>query len=82
LADGASFRAVYIALAANLVIAAAKLIAGLLSRSSAKLSEAAHSLADSLNEVFLGISLRRAPRSRYDTSVGPRAKLMEQSHRS
>ena len=62
LADGASVRTVFIALAANLVIAIAKLIAGLFSGSSAMLAESAHSFADSLNEVFLGISLRRARR--------------------
>jgi cation diffusion facilitator family transporter len=62
LADGASARTVFVALAANLVITVAKLIAGLVSGSSAMLAEAAHSFADSLNEVFLGISLRRARR--------------------
>jgi cation diffusion facilitator family transporter len=62
MADGASVRTVYIALAANVVIAVAKLVAGLLSRSTAMLAEAAHSFADSLNEVLLGISLRRAVR--------------------
>ena len=62
LADGASVRTVFVALAANIVIAVAKLIAGLLSGSTAMLAEAAHSFADSLNEVFLGISLRRARR--------------------
>jgi len=62
LADGASARTVFVALAANIVIAVAKLIAGLLSGSTAMLAEAAHSFADSLNEVFLGISLRRARR--------------------
>jgi cation diffusion facilitator family transporter len=62
LADGASARTVFVALAANIVIAAAKLVAGLLSGSTAMLAEAAHSFADSLNEVFLGISLRRARR--------------------
>jgi cation diffusion facilitator family transporter len=53
---------VFVALAANTVIAVAKLIAGLISGSSGMLAEAAHSFADSLNEVFLGISLRRARR--------------------
>lgn len=48
------------ALAANVVIAVAKLAAGLLSHSSAMLAESAHSLADSLNEVLLGISMHRA----------------------
>ncbi|MFR9755747.1 cation diffusion facilitator family transporter [Streptomyces sp. TR06-5] len=51
---------VYVALAANLAIAAAKVVGGVLSGSSALLSEAAHSVADSLNEVFLLASLRRS----------------------
>ena len=62
MADGGSLRTVLIALAANVVISIAKLVAGLLSRSTAMLAEAAHSFADSLNEVLLGISLRRARR--------------------
>ncbi|HLH22073.1 MAG TPA: cation diffusion facilitator family transporter [Chloroflexota bacterium] len=56
---GESLRTVRVALAANLLVAAAKLAAGLLSGSAALLAEAGHSLADSVNEVFLGISLRR-----------------------
>src|SRR6266550_2747831 len=56
--DGA--RTILIALAANVVIAIAKLISGLISGSTALLAESAHSLADATNEVFLGISLRRA----------------------
>ena len=62
MADGASVRTVFIALAANVVIAIAKLVAGFVSGSTAMLAEAAHSFADSLNEVLLGISLRRARR--------------------
>jgi cation diffusion facilitator family transporter len=54
-----SVRTLIVALAANGVIAAAKLIVGLISGSTAMLAEAAHSVADSLNEIFLGISLRR-----------------------
>lgn len=53
-------RTIAIALAANLVIAVAKLIAGLLSRSSGMLAESAHSFADSLNEVLLALSVRHA----------------------
>ncbi|WBO69481.1 cation diffusion facilitator family transporter [Streptomyces camelliae] len=53
---------VLVALAANLVIAAAKAVAGLFAGSPALLSEAAHSVADSLNEVFLLIALRRSKR--------------------
>ncbi|MGA8809931.1 MAG: cation diffusion facilitator family transporter [Thermoanaerobaculia bacterium] len=55
-----SWRTILIALAANVVIAIAKLISGLMSGSTALLAEAAHSLADATNEVLLGISLRRA----------------------
>src|SRR6266704_2421073 len=55
-----SARTILVALAANVVIAIAKLISGLISGSTALLAEAAHSLADASNEVFLGISLRRA----------------------
>lgn len=60
MARGESVRTIVIALAANVLIAAAKLVAGLMSHSTAMLAEAAHSLADSLNEVLLGISVGRA----------------------
>ncbi|MEU0613047.1 cation diffusion facilitator family transporter [Streptomyces albogriseolus] len=53
---------VLVALAANLVIAAAKAIGGLVASSPALLSEAAHSVADSLNEIFLLAALRRSRR--------------------
>ncbi|WP_240661085.1 MULTISPECIES: cation diffusion facilitator family transporter [unclassified Streptomyces] len=53
---------VLVALAANLVIAAAKAVGGLAAASPALLSEAAHSVADSLNEVFLLAALRRSRR--------------------
>ncbi|MEV0399466.1 cation transporter [Actinoallomurus sp. NPDC050550] len=48
--------------AADLVVAATKLLAGLVSGSSAMLAEAAHSLADTLNQVFLLTSLRQGSR--------------------
>jgi len=57
-----SARTILFALAANVVIAIAKLISGLISGSTALLAESAHSLADASNEVLLGISLRRAAR--------------------
>ncbi|WP_443058295.1 cation diffusion facilitator family transporter [Streptomyces sp. NBC_00820] len=53
---------VLVALGANLLIAAAKAVAGLLAGSPALLSEAAHSVADSLNEVFLLVAVRRSKR--------------------
>ncbi|MEU6478754.1 cation diffusion facilitator family transporter [Streptomyces sp. NPDC047017] len=51
-----------VALAANLVIALAKAVGGLVAHSPALLSEAAHSVADSFNEVFLLAALRRSRR--------------------
>ena len=51
-----------VAFVANLFVAAAKLAAGLITGSAALLAEAAHSLADSTNEVMLGVSFRRARR--------------------
>ena len=53
-------RTILTALALNLLVAAAKLGAGLLTGSAALLAEAGHSLADSVNEVLLGISVRRS----------------------
>lgn len=61
-ARGESLRTIFVALFANVVIALAKLIAGLMSGSTAMLAESAHSFADSLNEVLLGVSLKRARR--------------------
>jgi cation diffusion facilitator family transporter len=60
-ADGPdeSVGTVILAGVANLVIAAAKLVAGMLSGSAAMLSEAAHSLADTVTEIFLYVALRR-----------------------
>jgi cation diffusion facilitator family transporter len=55
-------RTVWYALAANLAIAIAKALGGAVSGSSAMLAEAAHSLADTTNQVFLRISLSRAER--------------------
>jgi cation diffusion facilitator family transporter len=51
---------VLIAGGANLTIAAAKAVGGILSGSSAMLSEAAHSVADTVTEVLLFTSLKRA----------------------
>jgi cation diffusion facilitator family transporter len=45
---------------ANLAIAIAKTIGGLISGSTAMLAEAAHSMADTLNQVFLMAALRRS----------------------
>ncbi|MEV1080131.1 cation diffusion facilitator family transporter [Streptomyces sp. NPDC050211] len=61
-ADRRTRVTVLVALAANLVIAVAKAVGGLAAGSPALLSEAAHSVADSLNEVFLLAALRRSRR--------------------
>ena len=53
---------VVLALAANIGVAVIKLAAGLFTGSAAMLSEAAHSVADTMNEVFLLVSLRRPER--------------------
>ncbi len=55
-------RSIAIALLANLVVAAAKLGAGLTTGSAALLAEAGHSAADSVNELLLGLSLRHGRR--------------------
>ncbi len=51
-----------IAGAANLFVAVVKLVAGVLAGSSAMLAEAAHSVADTLNQAFLLTSVHRAER--------------------
>ncbi|MFG2589154.1 cation diffusion facilitator family transporter [Streptomyces sp. NPDC048438] len=51
---------VVVAAVANLGIAVAKLVAGLISGSSAMLSEAAHSVADTVTEVMLLTALKRS----------------------
>ena len=58
--EGESVRTIVIALFANVAIALAKLIAGLVSRSGGLIAEAAHSAADCVNELFLAIGLYRS----------------------
>jgi len=60
LKSGDNLRTIVVALLANLVVAVAKMITGILSHSSAMLAESAHSFADTSNEVLLALSLRRA----------------------
>jgi cation diffusion facilitator family transporter len=59
---GESTGTVVVAGLANLGIAVAKLVGGLISHSSAMLSEAAHSLADTITEVLLFVALKRGNR--------------------
>jgi len=56
---GESAGTVIVAGLVNLGIALAKLVGGLISHSSAMLSEAAHSVADTVTEVFLFVALKR-----------------------
>ena len=58
-AEGESSRTILIALFANIVIGISKLIGGLVSGSTGMLAEAAHSAADSVNEVFLAVGIYR-----------------------
>src|SRR5215203_5855493 len=62
-AGGESTGTVIVAGLANLAIAVAKLIGGLISHSSAMMSEAAHSVADTVTEVFLFVALKRGNRA-------------------
>ena len=58
--DKGTKRVVYAAFAANLLIATSKFVAGFVSGSAALLAEGAHSVADTINQVFLLVSLRSA----------------------
>ncbi|MFJ7492150.1 cation diffusion facilitator family transporter [Streptomyces sp. NPDC097727] len=57
---GESMFTVVVAAAANLGIAVAKAVAGVISGSSAMLSEAAHSVADTVTELMLLTALKRS----------------------
>lgn len=59
---GGSTLTVIVALAVNLLIAAMKMVAGLLTGSAAMLAEAAHSVADSTTEGLLLAALRHSER--------------------
>jgi cation diffusion facilitator family transporter len=61
-ASGETRRTVIVAGAANVFVGVIKLIAGLLTGSSAMLAEAAHSAADTLNQAFLLTSVHRGKR--------------------
>jgi cation diffusion facilitator family transporter len=63
----ATRRTVLIAGAANILVGLVKLAAGIISGSSAMLAEAAHSAADTLDQLFLLTSLRRADRPADDS---------------
>jgi len=67
-------RVVVAAFLINLLIAAFKFAAAFLSRSTAMLAEACHSLADTTNQIFLFIGMRRAnrpPDEKHPFGYGP-----------
>jgi cation diffusion facilitator family transporter len=60
--DKSGLRVVVAALAVNVAIAAFKFVAAFLSRSSAMLAEAFHSSADTANQIFLLVGMRKSAR--------------------
>jgi len=62
MASQSSKKAVYAALAGNILVAATKLLAAIWTGSSAMMSEAVHSLVDTGNEVLLLYGFHRAAR--------------------
>jgi len=60
---GESTRTVVLALAANALVAAAKTVAAVVTGAASMLAEAAHSWADTGNEVFLLVAQRRGTRA-------------------
>jgi cation diffusion facilitator family transporter len=76
--SGESTLTVVVAGLANLGIAAAKAVGAMISGSSAMLSEAAHSLADTVSQVLLFVALRRStkpPTARHPLGHGLEAYL-------
>src|SRR6476659_175866 len=61
---GSTLLTVIIAFAANVLVAAAKTVAALISGSASMTAEAAHSWADTGNQIFLVIAERRSARPR------------------
>jgi cation diffusion facilitator family transporter len=59
---GGNVRVVIAALAVNVAIAACKFVAAVLSGSTAMLAEAFHSTADTANQIFLLVGMRKAAR--------------------
>ncbi|MEN8165409.1 MAG: cation diffusion facilitator family transporter, partial [Acidobacteriota bacterium] len=58
-----SFRAVMAAIVGNSTVTVAKMVAFFITGSAAMLSEALHSMADTLNQILLMIGIRRSSRA-------------------
>lgn len=74
--DAESLLTVLVALGANLLIAVAKTVAAVLTGAASMLAEAAHSWADTGNEIFLFVATRRSARprdARHPTGYGREA---------
>ncbi len=67
--DDESLLTVIVAFCANLLIALAKTVAGVVTGSASMTAEAAHSWADTGNEVFLIVGARKAARPADETHV-------------
>lgn len=59
---GQSTLFIYVAMAVDLAVAAAKLVVGLIAGSAAMLAESAHSFADTTNQVFLLVGIKLSDR--------------------
>lgn len=57
---GASSRTLFVALTANVGVAVAKIIAAIVTGSTAMLAEAAHAIADVGNQLLLAVAQRRS----------------------
>src|ERR1700688_4391566 len=77
MAKSGTNKTVWAALAGNLLVAATKFVAAAISGSAAMLSEAVHSLVDTLNELLLLYGIVPAARPCAPLGVWPRALFLE-----